>query len=297
MNRATVLRDILNHKEEISERTAKVYMATLCSVATDLNLTKPEEFTTRARDLVKYMEPLTPVRKKAVLAALLAIVKDKKAIELYKKLIGFASTKVREQDEKQEKSEKQEKNWESWDDVMKTYHELEEEALFLLKKKDIKGNDINKIMNYVILSMYCLIPPRRLQDYTNFKIKKIGKDNNYYDAPKKQLVFNSYKTAKTYGEQRVDAPEALVKVLDMWIPIASHYSDYLIFNGYGEPLKQPVMTRRINEIFGKKISASMLRHIYVSDVVLKDMPKMDALDKVAHDMGQSRDQQAIYKKF
>jgi len=298
MNRATVLRDILNNKEDITETTAKVYMGTLCSVATDLNLTNPSEFTTKAKEIIAYMNPLTFVRKKAVLASLLAIVKDKKVIEIYKKLIGFASNKVKEQDEKQEKTPAQEENWESWSDIMRVYYDVEEEAHFILKKKELKANDIKLIMNYVILSMYCLIPPRRLQDYTNFKIKNIDtKKDNYYDKEKKQLVFNSYKTAKTYGEQRVDAPESLVKVFNMWFPIASHYSEYLIFNGYGQPLVQPVLTRRINDIFGKKISASMLRHIYISDVVLKNVPKMDKLNKIAQDMGQSLQQQSLYKKF
>jgi hypothetical protein len=71
----------------------------------------------------------------------------------------------------------------------------------------------------------------------------------------------------------------------------------VLFNGYGEKMAQPVLTKTINNIFGKKISASMLRHIYVSDVVLKDAPKISELDDIARDMGHSRDQQMLYKKF
>jgi len=53
----------------------------------------------------------------------------------------------------------------------------------------------------------------------------------------------------------------------------------------------------LNAIFDKNISASMLRHIYVSDVTLKNMPKLSELEKVAHDMGHSTAEQMMYKKF
>jgi hypothetical protein len=53
----------------------------------------------------------------------------------------------------------------------------------------------------------------------------------------------------------------------------------------------------LNTIFDKKISASMLRHIYISDEVLKDVPKIEELQKIAAEMGHSVGEQMLYKKF
>jgi site-specific recombinase XerD len=95
----------------------------------------------------------------------------------------------------------------------------------------------------------------------------------------------------------VDCPPGLQEVFALWFPVAKKYSDYLLFNSYGDSLTQPRLTKMLNAIFDKNISASMLRHIFISDNVLKDVPKMQELDKIAHDMGHSREEQMLYKKY
>ena len=46
------------------------------------------------------------------------------------------------------------------------------------------------------------------------------------------------------------------------------------------------ITRELNTIFGKNISTSMLRHIYLSNLY-KDIPKLNLMIKTAADMGHS----------
>jgi hypothetical protein len=59
------------------------------------------------------------------------------------------------------------------------------------------------------------IPPRRSLDYCEFKIKNIDREkDNYLD--KNKLIFNRYKTAKTYGQQSVDIPVQLRNILTKW---------------------------------------------------------------------------------
>jgi hypothetical protein len=233
-----------------------------------------------------------------MLSALIAIVSHKTYSKIYKDKMIEVSKECRDEDEKQEKSEKQEENWESWDNVLKLYHELEEEALPLFKKDKLTSPNLKTLQHYVILSCYVLIPPRRIADFINFKIKDISqKEDNWFDDKTHELVFNNYKTAKNYGTQRVECPESLQAVFRKWFPVASRYSEYLLFNSYGNHLTQPQLTKMLNAIFDKNISASMLRHIYVSDVTLKNMPKLSELEKVAHDMGHSTGEQMLYKKF
>jgi len=298
MNRAEILKSILNNKSDISDNSARVYVATLASLAKHFDWTDVKNFTSKSKDILKYLDTLTPTRRKAMLSALIAIVSHKTYSKIYKDKMVEVSKECREEDEKQEKSEKQEENWESWDSVLKLYHELEEEALPLFKKDKLTTPNLKTLQHYVILSCYVLIPPRRIADYINFKIKDIStKTDNWFDDKTNELVFNNYKTAKNYGTQRVECPESLQAVFRRWFPVASRYSEYLLFNSYGNHLTQPQLTKMLNAIFDKNISASMLRHIYVSDVTLKNMPKLSELEKVAHDMGHDVSQQMLYKKF
>jgi integrase len=298
MNRAEILKSILNNKSDISDNSARVYVATLASLAKHFDWTDVKNFTSKSKDILKYLETLSPTRRKAMLSALIAIVSHKTYSKIYKDKMIEVSKECREEDEKQEKSEKQEENWESWDSVMKLYRELEEEALPLFKKDKLTSPNLKTLQHYVILSCYVLIPPRRIADFINFKIKDIDqKQDNWFDEKTNELVFNNYKTAKNYGTQRVECPESLQAVFRKWFPVASRYSEYLLFNSYGNHLTQPQLTKMLNAIFDKNISASMLRHIYVSDVTLKNMPKLSELEKVAHDMGHDVRQQVLYKKF
>lgn len=298
MNRNEVLRHILTKKADIADSSARVYTTNLMNVLKHFGWESLKNFNSKYKDVVIYLGTLTPQKAKGILSSILAVATTKKAIEAYQKVMGEMADKVREQTQKQEKSETQEANWESWSDVMKRYKEIEEDALPLFTKTSWTPAQMKIMQHYIVLSCYCLIPPRRIADYTNFKVKDISKEeDNYYDKEKRQLIFNAYKTKKHYGTQTVDCPSTLQKVFDLWFPIASKYSEYLLFNSYGDAITQPQLTKMLNSIFDKKISASLLRHIYISDEVLKDVPKIQELEKIAQDMGHSVGEQMLYKKF
>jgi len=298
MNRIELFAAIKKNKPDLSDNSTKVYTTTLATLGNALGWTNPNFFTTKFKDVLAYLKTQPPRRAKQLSSALISYVKEKKALKAYKDFILEVSEINRQIDEKQEKTPAQEENWESWADIMKTYEQLKKEAYPLFSKEKPTPANIKTMRDLVILAFYTLIPPRRIQDYIDFKIKDINKEkDNYWDKEKHELVFNSYKTAKNYGQQRVDAPKELEDIFERWIPIAEEFSDYILFNGYGEKMAQPVLTKTINNIFGKKISASMLRHIYISDVVLKDQPKLNDLKQVASDMGHNLSQQQLYKKF
>ena len=298
MNRIELFAAIKKNKPDLSDNSTKVYTTTLATLGNALGWTNPNFFTTKFKDVLAYLKTQPPRRAKQLTSALISYVKEKKALKAYKDFILEVSEINRQIDEKQEKTPAQEENWESWADIMKTYEQLKKEAYPLFSKEKPTPANIKTMRDLVILAFYTLIPPRRIQDYIDFKISEIDKEkHNYWDKEKHELVFNSYKTAKNYGQQRVDAPKELEDIFERWIPIAEQFSDYILFNGYGEKMAQPVLTKTINNIFGKKISASMLRHIFISDVVLKNQPKLTDLQQVASDMGQSVAQQQLYKKF
>jgi integrase len=127
----------------------------------------------------------------------------------------------------------------------------------------------------------------------DFKIRDIDREkDNYID--KKVLVFNSYKTAKTYQRQEIAIPPELLKILNKWIKL--NPTDYLLFDSNSKKLSNVKLTQRLNKIFGKKASVNQLRHSYLSDKY-QDTIKLnnDMADDMAA-MGSSRHQEKIYIK-
>jgi len=147
-----------------------------------------------------------------------------------------------------------------------------------------------------------MIPPRRASDYINLKYRNDSELDNFYNAKKGQMLFRIYKTAKVYGTQEETVPKILKTLLNKWINKKDSLtgglanvakSDY-IFNGPGgKKFSNGDITNTLNYIFDKRISVSMLRHIFITD---KLSPKIEELKAIAGDMGHSVSQQALYVK-
>jgi len=194
---------------------------------------------------------------------------------------------------KQEKNEKQKENWMTAEEIQKIYDDLETNVKPLWKKKEFSTKEILKIQDFVILSLFTLIPPRRAMDYIEFKINNINTNKDNY-IKGNSLVFNTFKTSKQKGTQTIKIPKQLKSILTKYIKLITDKSDYLIFNNKFQQLSTPNFTLRLNKIFGnKKVSVNMLRHIYLSEKHadnLKDM-KQDFAD-----MGSSLQQSNVYIK-
>jgi len=153
---------------------------------------------------------------------------------------------------KGEKSQQQKDNWITWDEVLDIYHKLDKTSI-----------------EYLVLSLFVLMPPRRSKDYTLMKVvPKITADLdlqfNYLQYPDK-MVFNQYKTKGTYGSQTIEVPEELQKVFVNMLHLPKKFEPFLLLqNSKGKQLAESGLTLILNKVFDKKISSSMLRNIYAS---------------------------------
>jgi integrase len=174
-----------------------------------------------------------------------------------------------------EKNEKQEENWLTWEEVSKKKSALKEDISSFLSNKVLTTGQFDKLLQFVILSLYSDVAPRRNQDYLDmYVVKKLGKDvdatKNYYDLSTHKFIFNKYKTAKTYGQQEVAVPDELQTVLGEFLkhhPLAKGKTKEfkLLVKADGSNLNTVnAITRCLNRIFGKKVGSSMLRHSYLS---------------------------------
>jgi hypothetical protein len=122
-----------------------------------------------------------------------------------------------------------------------------------------------------------LFPPRRSKDLVHWKIKSIDNfKDNYFD--KSSIHYNSYKTAKCYGEQIVQIPTDLKNIINKWNRI--NPNDYLLFDTNMNPLISVKLNQRLNKLFdGKKVGVNQLRHTYLTDKYANTMEQKKKIDK------------------
>lgn len=190
-----------------------------------------------------------------------------KILNKFRTQITLDGEKHQEDELKQELTDSQKKNYIPWDEVEKIYENLKIEAEPLFKLPRLNLAQFNKLQNYVLLSMYVLIPPRRSMDYSMFKLRKIDeKEDNYLTIKGKKkvatMVFNKYKNSGRLGAQNVIVPNILRNIILKWRE--KNPFEYLIVNNKGEHIGQSKINQILNNIFGKNISSSLLRHIYLT---------------------------------
>jgi integrase len=233
---------------------------------------------------------------------LISIVSVLKALEnpLYKDYYDdmMKLNKIIDDDtKKNQKTEQQEKNWMKWDEIVNKFNDMNSK----LKKSytNISESQYDDLLDTVILSLYVCLPPRRNKDYLLMKVSKDGKNMtdakyNYLDMKKKQFIFNNFKTKKAFGQQIIDIPDVCYNLLKKYLKYKKGESDFLLVKFNGEHLKSDnAITRRLNNVFDKNVSSSMLRHIYLSD---KYNGVKEEMKKDSNLMAHSTSQQADYIK-
>jgi len=161
--------------------------------------------------ILEFLKDVPVNKKKSILSALVVISGKpeyrKEMLEDIKEYTADAK--------KMEKTPSQEANWVTQDEIKSIFNEHRQDAMSVYKKSKLNMTDLQTIQQYIILCLLSgiFIAPRRSLDYTEFKISNIDKDaDNYLD--KNELVFNKYKTAKFYNEQRVSCPKELLSILN-----------------------------------------------------------------------------------
>ena len=232
--------------------------------------------------IMEHLKDIVFSKRKTILAALVVITGNKE----YTKMMSSDINEYNKEQLLQKKDGKFE-NMIEISDVEKVMKELEKATKPLFKKENLDMKDYQKIQDYVLLALTSGIyqAPRRSLDWV-MKVKDYDAEkDNYVDMKKKKFVFNNFKTKSSKGQQIIEIPKPLLAILKKWIAILPSDMDYLLFDGKGGAITPSQITHRLNNIFGKPISTSLLRHIYISSkfahIDLKD------LTDTANKMGQS----------
>jgi hypothetical protein len=269
-----LVKEILKKRPSLAESSIKTYKSVLSNIYKKVYPNDKEidiEKFNNVDDFIKQLNDVAFNKRKTILAGLVVISGKKE----YNKLMMEDITKHKMEEMKQTKNEKQEENWLDYKDVERIVNENESVAKALYNKPIHSITELQHIQNYILLCLTTgiYVEPRRSIDWImKWKNYDVSKDN-YVDFKKNKFIFQNYKTAKTYHKVEIDIPRKLKAILQKWFKI--NPTDYVLFDRKFQSIMNVKITERLNNIFGKRISTSMLRHIYIThkfgDVNLKEI--------------------------
>lgn len=282
---------IKDNRPNISDSSVKTYVSCLVSLAKGMNFDLIDDLDKNEEAILHFLSEKPARSRKTTLSALFVLTGKND----YRDAMLVDCKTVNDDYKNQKKSKSEEENWISFDDVKKIYDEYLAKASAMLNGKEILQTDvIVRFWLLVFLSGAAGNPPRRSMDICLLKTKDFDREkDNYYDAKKKEFVFNVYKTAKVYGQQKLVLPKELQKLVAKWIKI--NPTEYFVFSSNNKQLTSPQVSKYLNSIFGKKVSTDLLRHAFLSDLY-KDVPDLKSIEATATAMGHSPAQAMLYVK-
>lgn len=293
-----VLKQLKKNRPQITDTTANTYLSNLRTifkkVATSDDKFDASFFKNNSNRVLEYLNELGNSTRKTKLASLVVICGSHPTCEKYREPMVEEIKEYEDNLHLNKKSSREKINWISQDEVKELYNSYERDVAPLFTKvrkgEELSKSELHRLGEFITLSIYVLQPPRRIRDYTEFKIRDINpKSDNYLKG--KKFIFNKYKTERTHGRQEVDVNPKLLKYLKLWLKV--NPTDYLLFDTRMSKLSQPQLTQRLNNIFGKRVSVNMLRHIFITDELGDDINR---LEKRAEEMGHNLDTQRAYVK-
>lgn len=281
--------------EKLSQKSIEMYLIKLRI----LNNNNPFDNLAFLKQKMAIKQKLQDIKndntRKSYVASIVAILNRQKGkawedLNKYYKAIFLKERSIFAEKKPSEKSEAQEKNWLTWDEVMAIFNKLKEKADEVEKKPRLSNADRKTMEHYMILALYVLQPPRRNDWYYMVLGKGDDDKKNYVDMKGGKYYFNNFKTAKS-GKEVIDIPEEILPCLKSYISKMNlTEGDYLLFPDDENRSNSNRMTKSLNSIMGKKVGASMLRHIYLSHKygkVMKDQEE-DA-NFMAHSVAMQKD--------
>lgn len=266
----------------LSESSVKNYMRQLKFLNSDADFTNLN-FLNNSEKIIKRVQSKSEnlnTQRSYMTCALSVLKRLTKKTELIKEYELYVSTFNQFQEiAPNTMTEKQEEAWMDWKDIEKIYKELSVKADKAFKSDADDYTKFAKYLDYMVLSLYVLICPRRNMDYVEMYVKDINeddegsedKDKNYLilvDGKPKEFVFNKFKTVSTYGTQSVKITVELATVIQNYLkvhPLRAQKDYPFLVDTKGHKFKlHNVITKILNRVFARNIGPTMLRHIFLT---------------------------------
>jgi len=272
MSEASFISKLEKQLEGLSKKTIEMYVTKLRIV----NGGKPFKSLAFLKNTAQVKEKLMTIQndntRKSYVASIVAVLNrqddaaSKKANEKYKTMFAKERSIFAEKQALGEKSETQKENWMSQDEIKAKHKELSDEVDAIENKTKLTEKERKLVEDWLLLSLYVLQPPRRNADYYMMKFG-MGEDKNfnYVCLDKGMYKFNNFKTSKG-GPEEIEIPDAMKKVFEQYLDMTGlKAGNFILFQKDTNRTSSNAITKALNRIFGKRVGASMLRHIYLTD--------------------------------
>jgi len=323
----------------IKEKTWKTYernIKQLYDKFFDVGKYQNNDFLEDTDKIQEYLNILGKAKKRLMLSVILIMLSPikndpeeiKKPIYLhYLKELRDDTKEASAEASEQKKSIKQSENWVDWNEILnvqKLYKNKVRKQLQIFNTKhelwsDYKPNREIKtlIQDYLIISLYTLIAPRRL-DYANMKMLTLKRYNNLSQDAKETFnyLIHNGRNRKTFsfGKQAqknrnidrngiqqsvyiLKVPPALNTVINTYLKwngfeeTSANWVRILLKNTRGDPITTDGLSKWIIKILkenfpNKNITPTMLRTIYLTDLQ-KDDTALLKKQSTAEEMGHS----------
>ena len=215
------------------------------------------DFTKQSADVIKYMDAMKTIsNKKLYTSAILYSYGDAKPPEVYKDFIKKQFDEQNKKDDEQKLSDKQSEKYLVWSEIMNVQKQL----------ADMENKNITQWREYVVVSLYTLINPIRA-DYGDMKVvRKVQPAMNQLvlgDA-RPYFMLTDYKTAKTYGDVRIEIPDDLAEVINDWFEFLGQEPEYILDKEYSGKTLSNYIRRVFEKYTGKPVGINLLRHARIT---------------------------------
>jgi hypothetical protein len=270
-------------EKNVTESSKKLYLKNLERL--NGGELKNLKFLNDEKKILEKIQKYKPNTQRTYIISVVSLLKslsgEKKYKKLYDKYYPYLEELNKQLKTNTEKSEKETENWLTQEEIMKRLDELKE-IIPTLKKK-ITESQFYELQKLMLLSLYTLQAPRRNKDYQDMLVvKKLHYNASHVNEPApagnildlagNRFIFSNYKTQKKYQTQEIPVAPALREIIDIYLkhhPLIKQLKTEpipFIVNFHGEPYKNNNdFTRLLYKIFNKKIGASMLRKIFLTD--------------------------------
>jgi hypothetical protein len=289
-------------KRNIREITKKFYITNLNKVSNGI-LKKDydnNDFLKNSTEILEYLKNFSQSTQKNYISSILtAISFDRKPFNGFENVYEIYNKELKKlyidnATPENDKTLRECNNWINWEDILKIVDikgkMIKKMGINSISNEILNKKDFDLLQQYVILSLYTMLPPKRLE-YGDCKIINEKEYKNLSENDIKKSAFLVIKNKKvkyfSFGEDslkstinvnifdKIDVPNDLNSVLNIWLNY--NKMGYLLINEKYQALGRNNLTKYILDIFNpyqKNISASMLRKIYISYMEQSDFSKM-----------------------
>ena len=300
---------IRNDRPEIKQNSLRAYLISLRK----MNQNKALEDLKFLKDYDKIIEFLNKLKlstKRNYISSILVVLRayNKESyddvLQRYRDYLTGLNTEYNTFISSHQKNLNQKENWTDLQLLKKGLRLYQNKIrdLNLFTKEKLNSKQLNIIQSYLVIALYTLQAPVRL-NYSDMKIIKneneIEEGKNYLlniSRNKKQFIFQDYKTSKKHGRINQPITKDLNTIINKWLKV--NKTDNFLIDQKGHPMNANQLGKFITKSFdftGKKITLNLLRHIYISQSI--DLEAIKKSKELAKSMHHSSDMQEMYAKL